>query len=87
MTALGKREYVSIFGTDTRRQTELVFGIIFTSQTCRCSYIGSEILLQGGDAAIFNLGNGNGFSVKQVIDTAKTITGGILRWWRAIADR
>jgi len=33
MTALGKREYVSIFGTDYRRQTELVFGIIFTSQT------------------------------------------------------
>jgi len=37
-------------------------------------YIGLKYLLQWWHAAIFNLGNGNGFSVKQVIDTAKTIT-------------
>jgi UDP-glucose 4-epimerase len=32
-------------------------------------------LLQGGDTQVFNLGNGNGFSIKQVIETAKEITG------------
>ncbi|HEY9782766.1 MAG TPA: UDP-glucose 4-epimerase GalE, partial [Leptolyngbyaceae cyanobacterium] len=37
--------------------------------------LGVEYLLQGGDSTFFNLGNGNGFSVKQVIDTAKTVTG------------
>jgi UDP-glucose 4-epimerase len=34
-----------------------------------------EYLLQGNDSTVFNLGNGNGFSVKQVIDAAKTVTG------------
>jgi UDP-glucose 4-epimerase len=31
--------------------------------------------LQGGASAAFNLGNGNGFSVQQVIDTACKISG------------
>jgi UDP-glucose 4-epimerase len=34
-----------------------------------------EYLLEGGDTTVFNLGNGNGFSVKQVIDTATSVTG------------
>jgi UDP-glucose 4-epimerase len=34
-----------------------------------------EYLLQGGDTAVFNLGNGSGFSVKQVIETAQKVTG------------
>ena len=37
--------------------------------------MGLEYLLQGGDTAVFNLGNGHGFSVKEVIDTAITVTG------------
>ena len=34
-----------------------------------------EYLLQGGDTEVFNLGNGNGFSIKQVIETAREVTG------------
>jgi UDP-glucose 4-epimerase len=34
-----------------------------------------EYLLQGGDSNIFNLGNGSGFSVKEVIETARQVTG------------
>jgi len=87
MTALGKREYVSIFGTDYPARRNLYSGLYSRHRLGRCSYIGSEISVAGWRRSDFNLENGNGFSVKQVIDTAKTITGRILRWWRAIADR
>ncbi len=33
-----------------------------------------KYLLQGSDTAVLNLGNGNGFSVKQVIETAEKVT-------------
>ena len=32
-------------------------------------------LVGGGDSRVFNLGSGNGFSVKDIIDTAKNVTG------------
>ena len=32
-------------------------------------------MLKGGDSEIFNLGNGNGFSVREVIETAREVTG------------
>lgn len=31
--------------------------------------------MQGGASAAYNLGNGNGFSVQQVIDVARKVTG------------
>ncbi|MNW08505.1 UDP-glucose 4-epimerase [compost metagenome] len=34
-----------------------------------------DYLLAGGKSAAFNLGNGQGFSVQQVIDAARTVTG------------
>ena len=34
-----------------------------------------EYLQQGGESDIFNLGNGVGFSVKEVIDKARIVTG------------
>jgi UDP-glucose 4-epimerase len=37
--------------------------------------LGLEYLLQGGKSEAFNLGNGNGFSVRQVIETARQVTG------------
>ncbi len=36
--------------------------------------LGLEYLLKGGKSEIFNLGNGNGFSVKEVIAAAKKVT-------------
>lgn len=37
--------------------------------------LGLEYLLDGGKSEVFNLGNGNGFSVKEVIKAAKKVTG------------
>lgn len=37
--------------------------------------LGLQYLLENGDSEVFNLGNGNGFSVREVIAAAKEVTG------------
>lgn len=74
--ALGKRKAISVFGTDYPTQ----------DGTCERDYIhvtdlGSahvaalKYLLNGGESTRINLGSGEPFSVQQVIDAAKRITG------------
>ncbi len=76
MAAMGKRESVSIFGTDyPTPDGTCIRDYIHVTDLADAHILGLEYLLQGGDSALFNLGNGNGFSVKQVIDTARTVTG------------
>ncbi|MBC6420710.1 MAG: UDP-glucose 4-epimerase GalE [Hormoscilla sp. SP5CHS1] len=76
LTALGKRESLSIFGTDySTPDGTCVRDYIHVADLASAHVLGLEYLLDGGDSEVFNLGNGNGFSVKQVIDTARTVTG------------
>ncbi|KJH70866.1 UDP-glucose 4-epimerase GalE [Aliterella atlantica] len=76
MAALGKRDSVSIFGTDYPTDDgTCIRDYIHVTDLAEAHILGLEYLLKGGDSAIFNLGNGNGFSVKQVIDTARQVTG------------
>lgn len=76
MAAMGKRDSISIFGTDYPTDDgTCIRDYIHVTDLAEAHILGLEYLLKGGDAAIFNLGNGNGFSVKQVIDTAKQVTG------------
>ena len=46
-------------------------------QTCALPIyiLAVKYLLNGGESNIFNLGNGVGFSVREVIETAKKVTG------------
>jgi UDP-glucose 4-epimerase len=75
-TALGKRESVSIFGTDyPTPDGTCIRDYIHVSDLADAHVLGLEYLLRGQDSAVFNLGNGNGFSVREVIDTAIKITG------------
>ncbi len=75
-TALGKRESVSIFGTDyPTPDGTCIRDYIHVSDLADAHVLGLEYLLKGSDSTVFNLGNGNGFSVREVIDTAKKITG------------
>ncbi|NJL78025.1 MAG: UDP-glucose 4-epimerase GalE [Richelia sp. RM2_1_2] len=75
-TALGKRESISIFGTDyPTNDGTCVRDYIHVSDLADAHVLGLEYLLKGGDSDFFNLGNGNGFSVKEVIEAAKLITG------------
>ncbi len=75
-TALGKRESISIFGTDyPTSDGTCVRDYIHVNDLANAHVLGLEYLLKGGESAVFNLGNGNGFSVKEVIQTAKEVTG------------
>ncbi len=42
---------------------------------CQAHLLALESLLSGGESAAFNLGNGNGFSVQEVIAAAERVTG------------
>lgn len=76
MAAMGKRESVSIFGTDyPTPDGTCVRDYIHVTDLAQAHVLGLEYLLQGGETAVFNLGNGSGFSVKEVIDTARQVTG------------
>ncbi|WP_414619869.1 UDP-glucose 4-epimerase GalE [Calothrix sp. CCY 0018] len=75
-TALGKRESISIFGTDyPTLDGTCVRDYIHVSDLADAHVLGLEYLLKGGDSTFFNLGNGNGFSVKEIIEAARLITG------------
>ncbi|WP_019498262.1 UDP-glucose 4-epimerase GalE [Pseudanabaena sp. PCC 6802] len=76
MAAMGKRESVSIFGLDyPTPDGTCIRDYIHVTDLATAHVLGLEYLLKGGESDVFNLGNGNGFSVKQVIDTARRVTG------------
>lgn len=76
LTALGKRESISIFGTDyPTPDGTCVRDYIHVSDLADAHVLGLEYLLDGGKSEVFNLGNGNGFSVREVIETAQQVTG------------
>jgi UDP-glucose 4-epimerase len=76
MTALGQRDSVSIFGTDyPTPDGTCIRDYIHVTDLATAHVLGLEYLLNGGESAAFNLGNGSGFSVREVIETAQQITG------------
>jgi len=75
LAALGKRDAITIFGTDYATP----------DGTCLRDYVHVVDLvdahvhvmnaLQGGDERVYNLGIGKGYSVREIIDAAKKVTG------------
>lgn len=75
-TALGKRESVSVFGTDyPTPDGTCIRDYIHVNDLAAAHVLGLKYLLESGDSAVFNLGNGGGFSVKETIETARAVTG------------
>jgi UDP-glucose 4-epimerase len=75
LTALGKREFISIFGTDYPTDDgTCIRDYIHVSDLAAAHILGLEYLLKGGESEVFNLGNGSGFSVKEVIAAAEQVT-------------
>jgi UDP-glucose 4-epimerase len=76
MAALGKRESISVFGTDyDTPDGTCIRDYIHVNDLAQAHVLGIDYLLAGGETGVFNLGNGNGFSVKEVIETARQVTG------------
>jgi len=75
-TALGHRESISIFGTDyDTADGSCIRDYIHVLDIAQAHILALEYLLKDGKSDFFNLGNGNGFSVREVIETARQITG------------
>lgn len=76
LTALGQRPSISIFGTDyPTPDGTCIRDYIHVSDLADAHVLGLKYLLEGHNSDVFNLGNGNGFSVKEVIETAVQVTG------------
>jgi UDP-glucose 4-epimerase len=76
LTALGQREAISIFGLDyPTPDGTCLRDYIHVCDLADAHILGLEYLLNDGASDFFNLGNGNGFSVKEVIATAEQVTG------------
>lgn len=76
LVALQRRESLAIFGTDyPTPDGTAIRDYIHVSDLADAHVLGLEYLLAGGESEVFNLGNGNGFSVREVIETAKQVTG------------
>lgn len=80
LAALGKRESISILGTDyPTPDGTCIRDYIHVVDLAQAHLLGLEYLLDGGESNIFNLGNGNGFSVKEVIGTSRLVTGQLIK--------
>lgn len=73
---MGLREAIAIFGTDyPTPDGTCIRDYIHVADLANAHVLGLEYLLKDGQTDFFNLGNGNGFSVKEVIETARLVTG------------
>ena len=72
----GKREKISIFGDDyATPDGTCIRDYIHVTDLAQAHILALDYLLNGGENNVFNLGNGVGFSVKEVIDVARAVTG------------
>jgi len=74
--ATGEREAISIFGDDyPTPDGTCLRDYIHVSDLTSAHLLALEALLAGAGNSVYNLGNSTGYSVRQVIDTARAVTG------------
>jgi len=73
--ALGKRESISIFGTDYPTPDGTCIRDYIHIYDLAMAHLLALDALQSNEELIYNLGNGKGFSVREVIEASREITG------------
>lgn len=74
--AMGKREDIKIFGTDyDTPDGTCIRDYIHVTDLADAHILSLEYLNKNNQSNQFNLGNGQGFSVKEVIESVKRVTG------------
>ena len=72
----GKRASIAMFGTDyPTKDGTCVRDYIHVCDLASAHILALDYLLKGGENNVFNLGNGVGFTVREVIDVAREVTG------------
>ncbi|MBC8621783.1 UDP-glucose 4-epimerase GalE [Bacillus paralicheniformis] len=73
--ALGKRDKIMIFGDDyPTADGTCIRDYIHVMDLVDAHILAVERLRKGGESTVYNLGNGTGFSVKEVVETARKVT-------------
>jgi len=74
--ACGKREGVRIFGTDyATPDGTCIRDYIHVEDLAAAHVLGLRYLLDGGTSTVLNCGYGRGFSVREVLDTVRQVSG------------
>lgn len=74
--ALGKRDCITIFGDDYNTPDgTCVRDYIHVTDLADAHILALDKMRKDGKSNIYNLGNGNGFSVKEVVDLSRKVTG------------
>lgn len=74
--ALGQRQFISIFGNDyDTKDGTCIRDYIHVEDLIDAHILAFNYLQNGGDSTIVNLGSGNGFSVEEIIEAAREVTG------------
>ncbi len=73
--ALGKRDSISIFGTDYETPDGTCIRDYIHVSDLASAHVLTLDALRRQDKLAYNLGNGRGFSVREVIETARKVTG------------
>jgi len=72
----GQREAISIFGDDyDTKDGTCVRDYIHVTDLAQAHILAVEYLMKGNESNIFNLGNGIGFTVQEVIEASRKVTG------------
>ncbi len=74
--AQGVRDHVAVYGTDyPTKDGTCIRDYIHVTDLAAAHVLAMRYLLDGGESDVFNLGSENGFSVREMIETAKAVTG------------
>lgn len=74
--ASGRRPHIAVYGRDyDTPDGTCIRDYIHVSDLCEAHWLALQSLCSGGPSQAYNLGNGLGFSVQEVIETAQRVTG------------
>lgn len=74
--ASGRRPHIAVYGRDYNTPDgTCIRDYIHVSDLCDAHWLALKSLMDGGSSQRFNLGNGQGFSVNQVIECARKVSG------------
>lgn len=74
--ANGTRSHISIFGSDyNTKDGTCVRDYVHVCDLAQAHVLAVEHLIKGGNSNIFNLGNGVGFTVKEIISASEDVVG------------
>lgn len=75
-TALGQREYIEVFGDDYgTKDGTCIRDYIHVNDIAQAHLLAMDRLMGGKGSGRYNLGNGRGYSVREVLEVAREVTG------------